>query len=79
MDISRLTLGEIAKVEEIAGQTINSLSDNEKPKGKLLIGLAYVIKRRENPKFSMLEAEALTMDDISEILGLTEEEEDLKK
>ena len=80
MDVTSLTLGEIAKVEEMSGLPIAALGDPEKPKGKLLVALAYVIKKRENPKFTQLEAEALTMADIEGIIGTVEDTEDnLKK
>jgi hypothetical protein len=72
--INKLTIGEIAKVEEISGLAISALTDPDKPKGKLMVALAYVIKRRENPKYSMLEAEALSMDEVTELLGFNEEE-----
>lgn len=79
MDVTSLTLGEIAKVEEMSGQAIAALGDPNAPKGKLLVGLAYVIKKRENPKFTQLEAEALTMADIESIIGTTDADDNLKK
>jgi hypothetical protein len=69
MDISNLTLGEIAKVEEVSGQALAQLSEDDAPKGRLLAALALVIKRRTNPKYSLEEAEALTMNDINALLS----------
>tara|TARA_R110000822_G_scaffold123979_1_gene258492 strand:+ start:5908 stop:6153 length:246 start_codon:yes stop_codon:yes gene_type:complete len=69
MDIQKLTLGEVSKVEELSGLPIGALGDDTKPKGKLLIALAYVIKRREDDSYRPHDAEKLTMDEVSELLG----------
>jgi hypothetical protein len=79
LDINKLTLGEVATIEDMAGLPIASLGDESKPKGKLMVALAYVIKKRENPKYSKLEAEALTMDDVQALIGLSDEEADSVK
>ena len=79
MDINKLTLGEVATVEDMAGLPIAALSDDSKPKGKLLVALAFVINKRTNPKYTKLEAEALTMDDISTLIGVSDEEADSVK
>lgn len=69
MDINTLTLGEVAKIEELSGQPLASLSDDQAPKGKLMAALAFVIKRRQDPKFTMVQAEALHMADIQALLA----------
>jgi len=69
MDINKLTIGEIAAVEDIAKLPIASLGDPDAPKGKLLVALAYVIKKRENPKYTQFEAEQLTMEEVSALIG----------
>jgi hypothetical protein len=75
MDIKKLTLGELAKVEELGGGSISSLQDESKPKLRMLIALAWVIKRRENPKLTIVEVENLTMEEIEGLIGdLTVEE-----
>lgn len=68
-DLSKLTLGEIAKIEELTGLSIGALADDTAPKAKMLIAIAFVLKRRENPKFTYIDAEQLTMSDLAE-LGL---------
>lgn len=79
MDINKLTIGEVATVEDMAGLPIAALGDPEKPKGKLMVALAYVINKRENPKYTKFEAEQLTMDEMTELLGMNEEDEELGK
>lgn len=68
MDIKNLTMGEISKVEELAGLPIGALADDDKPKGKLMAALAFVIKRREDPKFTLEAANNMTMDEINALL-----------
>lgn len=79
MDINKLTLGEVATIEDMAGLPIAALSDESKPKGKLLVALAFIIKKRENSKYTKLEAEALTMDDVYSLIGVNEDEADAVK
>lgn len=68
MDIKNLTLGEIAKVEELSGMPLAALAEEDKPKGKLLASLALVIKRREDPKFTLEQANNLTMSEITALM-----------
>lgn len=76
LDINRLTLGEVAKIEELSGQSISAIGDEDAPKGKALAAMAFVAKRRENPKFSWNEATALTFDEANELIGLSTDDED---
>lgn len=77
MDITNLTLGEIATVEELAGVGLAALADEKAPKAKLMAALAYVKTKRENPKYTLREAENLTMDQVSQLFA--GESEELKK
>lgn len=74
MDINKLTIGEVALIEEMAGLPIAALGDPEKPKGKLMVALAYVINKRNDPKYTKFQAEQLTMDEITALIGTTEDE-----
>jgi len=76
MDIQKLTIGEVAKVEELSGLPISALGDENKPKGKLLVALVYVIKRREDDSFRPHDAEKFTMEEVEAILGLNAQEDE---
>ena len=69
-DINRLTLGEVAKIEELSGMPISEIGNDDKPKGLALAALAFVAKRRQDPKFSWNDAQGLTFDEANDILGL---------
>lgn len=75
LDIQRLTLGEVAKIEELSGQSIASIGEEDKPKGLALAALAFVTKRREDPAFKWNDALELTFTQASDIVGLSEDEE----
>ncbi len=68
MNVNELTMGEIDEVETYAGVPLSSLASTETSNTKLLIGLAWVIKRKEDPKFSLEHAKKLTMDEITAML-----------
>lgn len=79
-DITRLTLGEIDKVETLSGQSVGSLGEDSTPKGKMMAALAFVVKRRQQmsegqpPSFTWNEAMDLTLDEANAILGIEVDE-----
>ena len=75
MDIQKLTLGEIAKVEELSGLSINEIGSQKAPQGKALAALVFVMKRRDDNKFTFADAMDLSMDEVTEILGLNDEDD----
>jgi hypothetical protein len=73
-NIGSLTLGEVAKVEELARTGIGTLGEDEAPKGLLMAALAFVVKRREDPKFTWNEALGMTLPEAHAVLGIGDEE-----
>ena len=82
LDITALTLGEIDKIETLSGCSINTLGNDDTPKGKMLAALAYVAKRRAQSaeglpvQFTWNDALALTMDEANALIGLGETEDE---
>lgn len=74
MNINKLTLGEIAKVEELSGISINEIGGNTAPQGKAMAALVFVLKRREDPSFTFNDAMNLGIDDLNSVLGVDEDE-----
>ena len=70
MNIDELTLGDVAEIEELSGQPLAALSDPALPKGKLMVAMAWIIKRKADPSFKYEDAKRMTMSDIE---GLFEE------
>mgnify|MGYP001407333859 CR=1 FL=1 len=74
VDISDLTIAEVVEIEERTGQPLDALGQDDKPKGKMLQALAYVVRRRENPDFTWEEAGALKITTSSEKVDPTEDD-----
>lgn len=76
LDPDKLTLGEIATIEDLSGRSISTLDNEEAPMGKMLAALAMIAKRRNGePKFTWGDALALTMEEAQEAVGLDGDEE----
>lgn len=76
LDVERLTMGEIATVEKLSGLPIDALGDEDAPKGNLLAALAMIAKRRNgDPGFKWGDALGLTMPQVSEILGIEDDDD----
>jgi len=77
LDVERLTMGEIATVEKLSGLPIDALGDEDAPKGNLLAALAMIAKRRNgDPGFKWGDALGLTMPQVSEILGIEDDDDE---
>jgi hypothetical protein len=59
----------MAEVEKRAEAPVACLSDDDKPKGKLLQALNFVLTKRDNPNYTMEEAGKTPISKIYELLG----------
>ena len=69
MNVEDLTLGEVEEIEGYAGVPLASLADNTTPSGKLMVAVAWVLKRKENPSFTLQQAKMLTSKELNDLLG----------
>jgi hypothetical protein len=69
MDFEDITLGEIAEVEDYAKMPFSDIAEEKIGVIKLRIALAWVMKRRTNPDFTIAEAEKLTPNDFAQLFG----------
>lgn len=75
LDLESLTLGEVAAIEELSGQGINAIADDDRPKGKALAALVMVIKRREGePTFTFNQALAVPLSEANALVGGDDDE-----
>lgn len=81
-DIEKMTLGEIAKIEELSGLAMDQLDGKNTPKGKMLAALLFVHRRRQalaagNPPNSVTWAaiQDVPFDEASRELGFDDDDE----
>jgi hypothetical protein len=60
MDFEDITLGEIEEIEDYAGLPISDIGEERPGVIKLRIALAWVLKRRENPSYTIEDAKKMT-------------------
>ena len=69
MDFEDITLGEIAEIEDYAQMPFANIADDGIGVIKLRIALAWIVKRRTNPDFTIADAEKLTPTDFAQLFG----------
>jgi hypothetical protein len=69
MDFEDITLGEIAEIEDYAKMPFSEIGDEKIGVIKLRIALAWIMKRRINPDFTIADAEKLTPNDFAQLFG----------
>lgn len=56
VNLNDLKVREIEELEEIIGGPFDQAFASDKPRGRTLRALGYIIKRRENPAFTLEQA-----------------------
>ena len=67
--MQKLTLGEVAAVEEMSGRAITDIGEPGVPLAKFMAAVAWVFKRRTDPNFTFDQALNLSMEDLDGVLG----------
>jgi hypothetical protein len=78
MDFENITLGEIAEIEDYANMSFSEIGEDKPGVFRLRIGLAWVMKRRVDPSFTIQQAEGLTPTDLTDLFG-SDESDAVKK
>jgi len=68
MDVNDLTLAEVAEVETISGQPFADMAEAKAPKGKLMQAIVFILKRKQDPKFTFEMAGNLTMSEMNKVI-----------
>lgn len=66
LDLDSMTLGELEVIEEVAGEQAVTMLMVNKMTAKALVAVAYVVKRRDNPAFSLADARALRVTSLKQ-------------
>ena len=72
IDVSDLTIAEVVEIEDRTGLPLDALGDADKPKGRMLQALAYIVKRRDDPTYTWEQAGELKINATSEPVDLDE-------
>ena len=64
-----LTVGEVIEIEEISGLPIDELQKEGTPKGKVLLAMMFVVKKREDPDFTVDQARSLPVAFANDMLA----------
>lgn len=59
LNLDDMELGELEQIEEIAGPEASQLMMAGRMTAKALIAVAFVVKRRDNPDFTLEDARAI--------------------
>lgn len=59
LDLEAMDLGEMAMIEEVAGPEAAQLMMAGRMTAKAILAVVYVIKRRDNPAFTLEDAKAI--------------------
>lgn len=78
-DFESLTIGEVETIEHVSGQPIDSLMDDKALKGKSLKAVLFIVKKREDPKFTLEQAAEIPFKEAMELLNSNEAETDPKE
>ena len=75
VDVSDLTIAEVVEIEDRTGLPLDALGQSDKPKGRMLQALAYIVKKRENKDFTWEQAGELKISTTSEPVDPTDGDE----
>lgn len=74
LDVSKLTLGEIAKLEDLSGLPMARIADMENsPQGKLLAAMVFVTERRHGNAIAWPDCLDMGMTEAMERLGMADQ------
>lgn len=76
LDLSRLTLGEVAKLEDLSGLPLSRIADEEAPQGKLLAAYVFISERRNGHAIAWPECLALEVPQAMALLGMDADDVD---
>ena len=55
-DLDKVTVGDIVDIEETVGMPWDDIVDMDSPPTKVLLAMLWIVKRRDNPEFTLEDA-----------------------
>jgi hypothetical protein len=66
-DFESLTLDEVEQIELITGASIDQMLDAGQAKGKALKAIIYIMKKRQDPTFTLEQAGAIPLQEANKL------------
>lgn len=63
-DLDKVTVGDIVDIEETVGMAWDDIVDMDSPPTKVLLAMLWIVKRRDNPAFTLDDARATPLADV---------------
>jgi hypothetical protein len=74
IDFNAMTLNEIEQIELLSGRNIDSIMDDNAPRGRALKAIIFVMTKRDKPDFTFEQAGALSLEEATALFGGDEED-----
>lgn len=76
IDFNSLTLDEVEQIELLTGRNIDSIMTDDAPRGRALKALIFVMKKRNDPNFTIEEAGKMSLTAATDLFaGATDPKE----
>lgn len=67
--LEALTIDEIELVENLTQRPIETILNEDVPKGRVLKALVFILRKRENPEFTIEDAGKYSLTEAMEVFG----------
>lgn len=69
IDFNSMTLAEIEQIELMTGRNIDSIMDNDSPRGRALKAIIFIFKKRTDPNFTIEQAAAMSLSEATALFA----------
>lgn len=74
IDFESLTLSEVEEIEILTGRNIEGIMADGAPRGVAMKAIIFILKRRENPNFTLADAGKISLKDATEMFTDSDDE-----
>jgi hypothetical protein len=67
VDFEAMTLSEVEEIELLTGRSIETIMSDEAPRGRALKAIIWVLKKREDPSFTLEQAGKLSLKEAAKL------------
>jgi hypothetical protein len=67
IDFEAMTLSEVEEIELLTGRSIETIMNEDAPRGRALKAIIWVLKKRQDPSFTLEQAGKLSLKDAAQL------------